>query len=272
MHHHAPFDPAGGTPCWVDVASADPAACRAFYSGLFGWEFGPEVAGHSQASLGGEPVATVYLARRNPGHFLGWTLYLEVSDAERAAKQIVELGGVVLSGPVRVPGRGRLVVAKDPTGGTIGFWETEHGWHCATGRPGTLTWAELNSRDGVRADGFFASLFDFRQDQVGDGHGFDYTTWFRNGEPILGRMRMGPEFPHEVPSHWSVYFGVDPGEGTDALALRAVRLGGKISYEPFDSPFGRLAILEDPTGGTFTVVDTSRRSESTSPVDDPYDD
>ncbi|MGO1050055.1 VOC family protein [Crossiella sp. CA198] len=272
MHSPAPLDPSGGHPCWVDVASDDPEACARFYSGLFGWEFEPEVNGYRQARLDGEPVGAVYLASRDQARLLGWTLYLHVTNAEVAAKHIEAAGGAVLSGPVHVPGKGYLLVAKDPTGGVIGFWETEQGWHFATGRPGTLSWAELNTRDGQRADVFFGGLFDFRQEQIGDGASFDYATWFRNGEPLVGRMRMGAEFPHEVPAHWMVYFGVDPAVGTDAIAARAAELGGRISYEPFDSPFGRLAILEDPTGGTFTVVDSSRRSEPASAVDDPYDD
>lgn len=272
MHTPAPLDPSGGHPAWVDVASTDPATARRFYTGLFGWEFEPEVNGYSQARLDGEPVGAVYLAQPDQARFLGWTLYLHVTSAEVAAQYLEAAGGSVVSGPAHVPGRGQLLIGTDPTGGVLGFWETELGWHFATGRPGTLTWAELNTRDGQRADAFFAGLFDFRQEQIGDRASFDYTTWLRNGEPQVGRMRMGPEFPHSVPAHWMVYFGVDPEIGTDELARRAVRLGGRISYEPFDSPFGRLAILDDPTGGTFTVVDSSRRSEPHSPVDDPYDD
>ena len=56
------------------------------------------------------------------------------------------------------------------------------------------------------------------------------------------------EAAHGVPPHWNVYIAV---ESADATASRAKDLGGKVVMGPFDvMEHGRMAILQDPTGGT----------------------
>jgi predicted enzyme related to lactoylglutathione lyase len=37
-----------------------------------------------------------------------------------------------------------------------------------------------------------------------------------------------------------------------------VELGGKSHYPPFDSPFGRMAVVSDPTGAVFTIMKPSQ--------------
>jgi uncharacterized protein len=48
-----------------------------------------------------------------------------------------------------------------------------------------------------------------------------------------------------------VYFAT---EDTDEAARRATELGGSVGAPPFDTAFGRIAVLVDPTGGHFSVV------------------
>ncbi|HEY7918902.1 MAG TPA: hypothetical protein VIE45_04575, partial [Streptosporangiaceae bacterium] len=43
-----------GTPCWVDLSTAEPAASLAFYTGLFGWA--------SYAAPGGGDAAYTFFA------------------------------------------------------------------------------------------------------------------------------------------------------------------------------------------------------------------
>jgi hypothetical protein len=51
-------------------------------------------------------------------------------------------------------------------------------------------------------------------------------------------------------------------------------LGGQVVIQPYDTPFGRLAILADPDGAVFAVIDHSRVLDGVgrAEVDDPYDD
>ena len=51
-----------------------------------------------------------------------------------------------------------------------------------------------------------------------------------------------------TPAHWSVTFGVDDA---DAIADRAIGLGGQLLMGPSDAPWVRMAVIADPAGATF---------------------
>jgi predicted enzyme related to lactoylglutathione lyase len=90
---------------------------------------------------------------------------------------------------------------------------------------------------------------------------------------VLYRYVMGSEYSPQTPPHWMIYFEVDPARGTDATAGQAIMLGGNVVIQPYDTPFGRMAILADPDGAVFAVIDHSRAvSTGRAEVDDPYDD
>jgi predicted enzyme related to lactoylglutathione lyase len=40
----------------------------------------------------------------------------------------------------------------------------------------------------------------------------------------------------------------------DEVARRATDLGGSVGAPPFDTSYGRIAVLVDPAGGHFSVV------------------
>ncbi|OLR91661.1 hypothetical protein BJP25_25460 [Actinokineospora bangkokensis] len=264
-----------GRPCWVELATTDPRTCSTFYAGLLGWSFKVGEDGYVLATVDDQPVAGLHTPQGDQPP--AWTLYLTVGDTLNTAERVRDLGGHVLAEPTEVPGQGGLLVAADPSGAAIGFWRQDRDWRLGTGFPGAFTWAELNTWDGAAADTFFAALFGFDIAQMGDGEAFDYTSWTVNGEEVLGRLRMGGEFDPGTPPHWMVFFEVDPEVGTDRVAQRAVRLGGRVTVAPFDSPFGRAAVVADPTGAEFTVLDRSDalpvfEDEVGSNNDDPFDD
>ncbi|MCG8918293.1 VOC family protein [Actinokineospora sp. PR83] len=263
-----------GKPCWVELATPDPRTASEFYAGLFGWAFRVGEDGYVMAYVDDVPVAGLHVPLgEQPTR---WTLYLSVGDTANTAERVVQLGGAVLSEPTEVPGQGGLLVAADPSGAAIGFWRQDRDRRLGTGFPGAFTWAELNTWDGAAADAFYSALFDYEVVQMGDGQAFDYTSWVVRGEEVLGRLRMGSEFPPEQEPHWMVFFEVDPLSGTDRVASRAQQLGGRVVVPPFDSPFGRAAVLADNTGAEFTVLDRTDalpvvvEDEIGAPVD--YDD
>ena len=55
-----------------------------------------------------------------------------------------------------------------------------------------------------------------------------------------------------MPSNWSVVFEV---EDTDAAAAKARELGGTVLSEPRDIEPGRFAVLADPWGAVFQVIE-----------------
>ncbi|MEU5695545.1 VOC family protein [Actinosynnema sp. NPDC020468] len=256
-----------GAPCWVDLATADLQATMDFYAGLFGWVYA-DVDGRTVAVVDGVPVAELVDA----GAQSAWTLYLNSPHARATAEKARELGGTVLTEPTDV-----ATVIGDPAGAITGFRHVPQDWVFGTDGHGAYAWAELNTRDGAKADEFFHELCGFEVTQIGDGHAVDYTTWAVEGHTVLGRQRMGAAFAPETPPHWMIYFTADPGIGTDTVARRVLELGGRVTIEPYDTPFGRVTVVADHAGAVFSVLDTSRATplsedEMGAEVDDPYDD
>ena len=255
-----------GAPCWVDLATTDLQASIDFYTGLFGWYYG-DTAGRTVAVVDGLPVAELVPASQPSA----WTLYLGSPHARATAERAHALGGTVLGEPTEVS-----TVVVDPSGAAIGFRHVPPDWLFGTNGHGAYAWAELNTRDVQAADAFFHELCGFEITQIGDGQAVDYTLWAVEGETVLGRQRMGGAFAPDTPPHWMVYFTAAPEIGADSVASRVLELGGQITVEPYDTPFGRITVVADHAGSVFSVIDPSRRSpladdEVGSAIDDPYD-
>ena len=277
-----PFIP--GSVCWIDVSSTDPAGSRDFYAGLFGWTYeldsDPGRRPYSTALCASRPVAGLVGVPVRAGQPMTWTLYLTSANITHTAQVFGQAGGQVLYGPVVVPGRGSVLIGADPTGGVIGFWQPASRWMFQTTEPGSLLWAELNTWDGPRADEFFANLFGYHQQQIGDGRDVDYTTWTPGGRTMLGRLQMNKDWAApDTPAHWMLHFAVDPQTGTDVTVNRVLELGGQVDIDPYDTELGRIARVTDPCGAAFALIDPTQRVEpatdldpGSARVDDPYDD
>ena len=59
--------------------------------------------------------------------------------------------------------------------------------------------------------------------------------------------------PAQVPAHWMPYFQV---KNADSAAEQVGRLSGKIMVGPMDFPGGRFAVVSDPQGGVFGILET----------------
>jgi predicted enzyme related to lactoylglutathione lyase len=252
-----------GEPCWADVVTPDLESAKRFYQALFGWQFqstGPDFGNYTMCLIDGQPVAGITPPPPGADTPAAWSLYLASSDVDATATSAEAGGAKIAMGPMEIPGSGRMMVGFDPTGAAFGVWQgTGHLGARFTGVPGTMAWAELNTRDAVTADLFYRGIFGYEQEQIGDGTNFDYTVWSLGGNQVCGRLAMGPEFPAEIPPHWMVYFAVDDA---DAAAGRVSAAGGTVSQGPFDSPYGRIAVASDPHGAVFSIIDMSRRSET----------
>jgi predicted enzyme related to lactoylglutathione lyase len=122
----------------------------------------------------------------------------------------------------------------------------------------------VNTWDGPRADEFFAQVFGYHQEQIGDGTSVDYTTWSRGRRTMLGRLQMNADWADPgTGAHWMLYFAVDPQTGTDAAVARVLELGGRVDFDPYDSELGRIARVADPSGAAFALIDPTQRLEPT---------
>ncbi|MEU6062009.1 VOC family protein [Streptomyces sp. NPDC047097] len=273
---------AEGTPCWADVLLPDVRAGKRFYGGLFDWSFeeadglgalGPDGADRVRDGVdrvgSGEaaPYATAYrdgrrvaaLAPKRDGRMpTTWNVYFATPDAPAAARRVTEAGGLVITDPVPLTG-GLAVIAQaaDPGGAVFGLWEAggQSGFE-RQGEPGSFCWTEVYTRDKDSVDAFYETVFGFQVHDLDDAT-VDFRVWSPAGtrasdeNAVGGRSVITDAFPAAMPAHFLVYFSV---ADCDETAARATELGGRINEPPFDTPYGRIALLADDQGAVFAVL------------------
>jgi uncharacterized protein len=241
-----------GTPCWVDIGVPDIDAAREFYSALLGWDYtggDPEFGGYLTATMKGENAAGMG-PQQDPDDPPRWTTYFATDDAAATAAKIRDAGGTVLVEPMEVGPMGTMVIALDPQGNPFGLWQA--GMHTGAriyNEPGSLTWNEAMTADSAAAREFYASVFGFSFDEMG-GPDMDYTTFRLSENPLGG---LGGTQPN-MPTGWLTCFAV---ASTDDAVGTVEGRGGKVLMAPMDTPFGRFAVLEDPWGAPFEVMQSS---------------
>lgn len=266
-----------GMPCWIELATTEPDKACDFYAGLFGWyyeSYGDSASGaHLIAYRDGFPVASIRSSSRNKSV---WRLYLAAGDRRATVERAGELGAAPVGTPKRIPGLGTKNVLMSPADVEFGLLEPADDWQFDVGLPGTLMWAELVAIKAQSADSFFGELFGYTSEQFGTENRSDYSVWYLGDDSVLARVSMIRELTTSstVP-HWLLYLGTDAAIGTDELVRRAIGLGGRVRVDPYDSSLGRVAVLRDPTGARFAVVDSTEALggfAGSAANYDPYDD
>jgi predicted enzyme related to lactoylglutathione lyase len=242
---------APGQFCWIELATSDSNAARAFYSTLFGWTAAeiPIPGGvYSMMKKDGKTAAALYEEKNSPPH---WNNYVSVVSADETAAKAKDLGGKIMMGPLDVMDAGRLAVIVDPTGGIISAWEARRNKGVEVyGETGALCWNEMTTHDAAAAREFYTQLFPWRA-----GGDANYTEWHladtTGAAPVVaaigGMMEM-----KDAPVGWFPYFAVDD---CDASAEQVKANGGRIYKEPADIPnVGRFAIIADPQGAVSAII------------------
>ncbi|MCJ2022445.1 VOC family protein [Methylobacterium sp. E-065] len=123
---------------------------------------------------------------------------------------------------------------------------------------GTPIWFELNASDQDAAHAFYEAVAGWQVlPSPMPEHG-GYRIAHADGTPVAGIRPSMPEAPG-LPG-WAVYLAT---RDVDALASRVVELGGRIPFGPIDIPHvGRFAMVCDPQGVVFAVMNAARPGES----------
>jgi predicted enzyme related to lactoylglutathione lyase len=245
-----------GTPNWVDLQTNDQDGAKAFYGNLFGWSYDdqpmPQGPAYSLAKLGDGTVAAI--APQSPdmqaaGVPPAWNTYLAVDSADDAAARVEPAGGTVTMQPFDVMDAGRMTFVLDPTGVAVGLWQAgQHIGATVVNEPGTVIWNELVTDDQAAALPFYEAVVGLTTTRMDMPGGGPYTV-FEAGDQQVGGSMSPPT--SDVPNHWQVYFAVTDA---DASARTAGGLGGSVVMAPFDTSVGRMAVLRDPQGGTFSII------------------
>jgi predicted enzyme related to lactoylglutathione lyase len=210
-----------------------------------------QTGGYRRATKDGADVAGM-MPLMQEGQPPAWTSYISVEDADATAAAVKEAGGAVYAEPMEVMDLGKMAIFADPTGAVFGVWQP--GTFPGAGlvnEPGALAWNELGTRDPDAAKAFYGAVFGwgFRDSDMGEMG--TYTEWLNGEDSIGGMMDVSGRLPDEIPAHWLVYFAV---ESTDAALETVKSSGGGVSFGPIDIPAGRFAIVTDPHGAAFAVI------------------
>jgi predicted enzyme related to lactoylglutathione lyase len=263
-----------GVPCWIDTSQPDPEAAVGFYSGLFGWEFEDVMPPESEGKYfigrlrGGDVAAVGSIPDAAPPMAM-WNTYVWVDSADDTASKVSDAGGGIGMEPFDVMDAGRMAVFTDPEGAAFCVWQAkENKGAQIVNEHGSLNFNGLNTRDLDGAKSFYGSVFgwttlaldgaemwtlpgygdylerdnpDLRKFTVEAGAPEDFVDVVASINPI-------PDDQPDTPAHWSVTFAVDDA---DATAAKAAELGGKVVVPPFDAPWVRTTVINDPQGATF---------------------
>jgi predicted enzyme related to lactoylglutathione lyase len=116
----APRPSVPGEFSWHELWTDDAKAALEFYKELFTWE---PVSEFDMGEMGiyrlfgqkGQQYGGMFDRRPDMPPPM-WLSYIQVPDIQAAAKQVPELGGTILNGPMEVPGGDWIVQCTDPAG------------------------------------------------------------------------------------------------------------------------------------------------------------
>jgi predicted enzyme related to lactoylglutathione lyase len=248
-----------GKVVWADLLTPDREAAKRFYGALFGWTFRdvPGDPNYTLVLLDGEPLAGLFQKALPPGQAAqpAWLTFLAVKDVNAALDAARQHGGTVLAKPRDFPKRGRQAVLVDPDGAEFAVMAARGGDPSDyLAAPGEWIWSSLLVKDPKRETAFYKSLFGYQvYDLASEGDPQHYVL-SGDGYARAGLNALPADSMRRHP-HWLNFVRV-----TDAAASasKAVELGGRVLVEPrIDRHGGRLAVLADPNGAIFGVMEWS---------------
>jgi predicted enzyme related to lactoylglutathione lyase len=242
-----------GTFSWVDLSTPDAEGAKAFYGGLFGWDFrDDEIPGdgvYTMCLSEGDEVGAIVQQGGQPAH---WNNYVSVASADETAAIAKQLNATVIEEPFDVMEMGRMGVLSDPGGAMLCIWEPRT--HIGAARVndlGCMGWNELQTRDPEAAGDFYRALFGWETEPIEEDETLVYTT-IRNAGSLNGGFMPLSEERGDAPSFWLPYFTVS---SCDETVEKAQGAGGALFAGPMDLPAGRIAVLGDPQGAAFAVFE-----------------
>jgi len=106
----------------VELNTNNLGKAKPFYENLFGWKLAdvPQM-NYTMVEVGeGTGGGMMEMKEKSPM----WLAYVQVDDVRAATQKVKALGGSVLKDVTEVPGMGWFSVIADPTGATLGLWQS----------------------------------------------------------------------------------------------------------------------------------------------------
>src|SRR5450830_2080682 len=249
-----------GKVIWVDLVTPDLAGAKQFYSGLFGWTFRDIHVGktdYALALLDGRPVGGLFHRPVPPGEHRqpAWLAFIAVRDVDAAKRTALEHGAKVVFEPRSYPQRGRQAVFADPEGAVFAVLASSSGDPSDfLASPGEWIWSSLLAQDPDKDAAFYQTLFGYDVFDVPSEDGKEHVI-LSTDDYARASVNALPSHASRRHPHWLNFVRV-----VDAVdvAAKAVALGGRMLVEPhIDRHGGKVAVVADPTGATFGLMEWS---------------
>jgi uncharacterized protein len=251
-----------GSWIWYELMTADPAASKAFYDGILGWdiEAQPSMPGdteyrmiNAQDGMAGG-VLTLSQEMLDGGGRPGWYGYIGVDDVDATAQAVAQHGGSIHIPPSDIPGVGRFAMVADPQG--VPFYIMRGNSpedSTAYQRMGMqhVSWNELQTSDDRAGFDFYSAVFGWQKDGGMPMPWGEYAFLRTGADPqIFGAMMPRQDDTH--PTVWNFYFRAPDA---DAAHAKVKELGGTPYSDPMEVPGGeRVFQATDPHGIVFGIV------------------
>jgi predicted enzyme related to lactoylglutathione lyase len=251
---------------WADLFTGDLGTAEQFYIGLFGWTSSSATDPKSYRSgkdgerreyvvLSQDGVPVAGLVQRTGAvsktdHPARWIGYLAVTDLAASLKAVTAAGGKVAAPEHRVPDRGKQAIIMDPEDAVVGLIQSSSGdladgegvsnrWH----------WFELFAQNPKTAGAFYQQAFNYHvaPDTRSDKADHYLLTMAGHNRAGIGALPFA-----EAKPDWLAIIRVDD---IDATVAKVTSLGGEVVAAPQAAAMeSRFAIVSDPTGGVFGLV------------------
>jgi predicted enzyme related to lactoylglutathione lyase len=247
-----------GKVIWAELVTPDLARAEQFYGGLFGWTFRDLRADDTQYAVAlsdGEPVGGLVGRairsgeRRQPA----WLTFLAIRDVDAAQRAVVKNGGKVVVEPRTYNSRGRQAILRDPQGAVFAVLASRSGDppdYLAA--PGVWIWSSVLAPDADADAAFYQKVFGYDVFDLDSDDGLQHAI-LSTGNYARAGVNALPAQVAESHPHWLNFVRVV--DVTDAAA-KAVALGGRVLVPPrLDRHGGKLAVIADPAGAPFGVME-----------------
>lgn len=241
---------------WHDLISDTPQETRAFYSGLFNWDFSPL-----------DSLAGNYTLISHDGNYIGgmvdesrlgssedisqWVVVVAVTDVTAATAALTAAGGKVFTEPTSLGARGEIAVVADPQGALLALLQTngEDPADTQDVAANSFLWNELWTENVDAAATFYQRIAPYTVKSfslISPAGPVPYRVMSAQGRARAG-IRSNP-VPGMSPT-WQSYLSVDSLEQLESVIARVPALGGTVLMPATKRPEGGyVAVIAGPSG------------------------